>query len=756
MKAFLRLFVLICIAFSAQGQYYTTTNTTGTVLYGTTNVTVVGGGTASSYASWCGAGPYWIGAGSSVGGTPSPGWYTFTFSSPASRFRVKITAADPGESITIDINGVHHSIVSSEYTAWASTCGTPAFTLSGDTLLSTGSNSSGWLDIAACDINSVRVATNGRSNGSVFTFMFSDSGSCFSASNNGPICEGDTLRLYATSVTSGATYTWYGPGGYTSTLQNPVRPVTSITDSGVYTVVQTIGGSTDTARTRVVINPKPVITASSNSPVCLSATLMLYATPVLSGVTFLWSGPTSFTSTLSAPVRTGFTSSDTGIYKVIATLNGCSDSAYTRVVLNSPPTPLLTGDSNYCVGETYVPVSVSGFTGSLLWYTTATGGTGTASPPSVNTSVPGTTVLYVSQVVSGCESERASITIVVRPLPAAPVVTGPLLFCPNDPYPLFTVTGTNLLWYMSATGGVGSPEQPIVDTSRPGLFTMYVSQADSFCSSPRTPVSITINPGPPPSVDAYLRRDICPGDTVSLGITSGSTNAHHFTWTFDGGIVVAHNSNSGGPYKIVWNSSGLHVISVTPYTVDGCPGKTVYDTVKTHNPPVAAIINPNPSGSMCLEDSLLLRATATDPSYLYEWSPSQYFADRNRQEAWGIIQRPGYIKLTVYSPYGCKSTDSVLISPDACCKVTFPTAFTPNGDGRNDVFRPIFNGFHRFQSFRISNRWGETVFESTNNNMAWDGTHNGVPQDMGVYFYFIKYDCGGKDIIEKGDVTLIK
>jgi gliding motility-associated-like protein len=116
----------------------------------------------------------------------------------------------------------------------------------------------------------------------------------------------------------------------------------------------------------------------------------------------------------------------------------------------------------------------------------------------------------------------------------------------------------------------------------------------------------------------------------------------------------------------------------------------------------------------------------------------------------------GYVSLKVTNAFGCTNSDSVLISPEACCKVSFPNAFTPNNDGRNDRFRPVFNGYHRFSGFRIFNRWGQTVYESINTDAEWDGTFGGVPQDMGIYFYFIKYDCGGKTIEEKGDFTLIR
>ena len=114
------------------------------------------------------------------------------------------------------------------------------------------------------------------------------------------------------------------------------------------------------------------------------------------------------------------------------------------------------------------------------------------------------------------------------------------------------------------------------------------------------------------------------------------------------------------------------------------------------------------------------------------------------------------ITLTVTDPFGCKSSTDKQLTPDACCTVLFPTAFSPNGDGLNDNFRPIFNGYHNFHQFRIVNRWGQVVFESANSNPSWDGSFNGVPQDMGVYYYYIKYDCGGNTIEERGDVTLVR
>jgi gliding motility-associated-like protein len=65
-------------------------------------------------------------------------------------------------------------------------------------------------------------------------------------------------------------------------------------------------------------------------------------------------------------------------------------------------------------------------------------------------------------------------------------------------------------------------------------------------------------------------------------------------------------------------------------------------------------------------------------------------------------------------------------------------------------------GYHHFHVFRILNRWGQVVFNSENNEVQWDGNYNGVPQDMGTYYYYLKYDCGGRTLEQKGDLTLIR
>ena len=86
-----------------------------------------------------------------------------------------------------------------------------------------------------------------------------------------------------------------------------------------------------------------------------------------------------------------------------------------------------------------------------------------------------------------------------------------------------------------------------------------------------------------------------------------------------------------------------------------------------------------------------------------------------------------------------------------------PTAFTPNNDGLNDVFRISGLKFQKLLDFRVFNRWGQVIFQTNSIEKGWDGTFNGHPQDMGTYVYEITVaHPDGTRKTYKGSVTLIR
>jgi gliding motility-associated-like protein len=117
---------------------------------------------------------------------------------------------------------------------------------------------------------------------------------------------------------------------------------------------------------------------------------------------------------------------------------------------------------------------------------------------------------------------------------------------------------------------------------------------------------------------------------------------------------------------------------------------------------------------------------------------------------------------TIYTVYGidsagCRDTASITIDVDYNDHEFIPTGFTPNGDGRNDVFGPMGLKYQKLIEFMVFNRWGQMVFSANSDRQMWDGTFNGQPLDAGVYFYTITVNrANGEKVSYKGDVTLIR
>ncbi len=119
---------------------------------------------------------------------------------------------------------------------------------------------------------------------------------------------------------------------------------------------------------------------------------------------------------------------------------------------------------------------------------------------------------------------------------------------------------------------------------------------------------------------------------------------------------------------------------------------------------------------------------------------------------------PGEYSLMVTDTNACIGVDSIDIKDSACPQYVYlPTAFSPNGDGRNDVFRPLFAGAVSHFKFAVYDRWGRQVFESSNPSEGWNGTAGGRPQPPGVYVWVCVYDLYQQpEKMQKGTVVLIR
>jgi gliding motility-associated-like protein len=228
-----------------------------------------------------------------------------------------------------------------------------------------------------------------------------------------------------------------------------------------------------------------------------------------------------------------------------------------------------------------------------------------------------------------------------------------------------------------------------------------------------------------------------------------------YAWNFSGAQVL--DGTGGGPYTLQWNTPGDKVVSLSLTNIP-CPSLPYEKTISIHLP--QARISAVSSDDICAADSVLFSANP-GMDYSYQWTPAIYFGKGETskgQSVWGTVRSNGYAWLTVTDRWGCMATDSVLMSTKSCCQVFLPNVFSPNGDGKNDVFRMVTKGHQTIKRFIIMNRWGKIVFDTADQYEGWDGSFNGEPQDIGTYQYYLKYECAdsGELMEMKGDVTLVK
>ncbi len=180
-------------------------------------------------------------------------------------------------------------------------------------------------------------------------------------SYNGPICEGETIALRAADQPP-ATYEWRGPGGWVSEEQNPDIPDATLDRSGLYILRAKVDGCFSLPDTvEVTVKLKPILEASTNSPVCERDTLYFYGN--IQGdypqTQYYWKGPQGFSASGSPAILTPTEVSQTGTYQGYAQLNGCrSEPVDLDVVVNyTLPDPeafhsgAYNGDTLFFVGE---------------------------------------------------------------------------------------------------------------------------------------------------------------------------------------------------------------------------------------------------------------------------------------------------------------------------------------------------------------------------------------------------------------------
>ncbi|MBS1612150.1 MAG: PKD domain-containing protein, partial [Bacteroidetes bacterium] len=281
----------------------------------------------------------------------------------------------------------------------------------------------------------------------------------------------------------------------------------------------------------------------------------------------------------------------------------------------------------------------------------------------------------------------------------------------------------------------------------PGTYTITLTSIDTNRCHPIDTATFTVTMLPN-SYAFFLQSNVCLGDVMQF-TNQGSPTAQ-YTWTFGDGTT----SNEFSPSHLYANAGDYNV---TLTIID----TTTCDVTSTYTKPVKVYLQPQ-AGFTVSRDTFKFETpvefvnTSTNYEHLmWDFGDGQGVLDE---------EAPIHVYGKIYQMTVCLNAFNAACS-DTFCKTIFisfdaligvPNAFSPNGDGVNDVIRIEGKGITELE-FRIYNRWGEKVFETNSKAIGWDGYYKGVLQEMEVYTYSVQasfVDGSSKQL--KGNITLLR
>jgi len=307
----------------------------------------------------------------------------------------------------------------------------------------------------------------------------------------------------------------------------------------------------------------------------------------------------------------------------------------------------------------------------------------------------------------------------------------------------------------NATGYSWSPGTDLSSTTipnpvaNPATTTQYVVTVTLGRCTANDTVVVNVSPAPVP--DAGMPGTICYGQSFQLQGSGGT----QFTWS---PVNYINNANIPNP-TVNPPVTITYILSVRDGF--GCPSLITDSVTVTVTPPIK--VRTFPFDTIAYTgDQIQLNAFSAipDSTYIYSWSPSFGLSDPtipNPIVTAGPIGTDMTYRISISTPAGCRGDGFVRVRVYQGPDIYVPTAFTPNGDGKNDKLTPFPVGVKKLNYFRVFNRWGQLIFTTTSLHDGWDGRIGGKEQATGVYVWMTEGITKDDQVIRKrGTVTLIR
>jgi gliding motility-associated-like protein len=558
------------------------------------------------------------------------------------------------------------------------------------------------------------------------------------------ICSGGS----GVSITaSGATaYTWTPVAGLTPTTGASVNA--NPTSSTIYTVTGGNGACTSTAVVNVSVTVVSTTVTASSTNYCIGGTPVTFTA---SGATsYTWSPSTGLSSTSGAVVTA--TPVVTTVYNVTGTSGACTSvkSVTVTVPATSSITVVNTG-TVICAGGT-TTLTASG-AATYTWLPT------NETTAAINAN-PATTTTYTvgGQTAAGCVAVPAVITVSVSPALTPVITSASATICLTQTVAMsVTPTGTGLSYTWSPSSniqGANNTASVIVNPAAAGIVTYSVTVSNGVCVTTATvDLEAVLCTAPTATIQTTTNDSICTKGCVTFTAAVAGSQPMNYQWLFPGGTPPT--SNLSNP-EVCYGAKGSYSVGLIVANPYGSFSVTANNFISVADTP--AVFNAKKDTTLKVGQTVLLSVNDGTAASYY-WSPDVNGSIACPTCSNTIVQPTVTTKYYVEisnSPY-CKRRDSVIVKVDFICGDFFvPNAFSPNGDGLNDIVN--VHGFCiATVTFQVYSRWGEKVFESTSLTDSWDGTYQGKNMDTGVFVYRADgITIDGKPFNVKGNITLIR
>lgn len=368
--------------------------------------------------------------------------------------------------------------------------------------------------------------------------------------------------------------------------------------------------------------------------------------------------------------------------------------------------------------------------------------TNVSNPSLLNpTLAPDTPTTYtLTATFPGCRDSVHTLTIDVQPVPDVYVGADRIL-CYGDTIHMQAMVSPPYNYTYNWTPAGALNDNTIPNPIYTALTTTTLNLTVSTPIGCSNSDAVTFEIIPADFMEASNDTALCPGDTAQLHVTGDAVS---IWWRPN---MWISDTLSTDPY--VWP------VTPTYYTVFGRDVNYCLDTQRV-------FVDVKPAALVGLPDSVRIypgESYQMDPKgncLYFQWFPPLGLSASNISNPIAAPEVNTRYFISAATEFGCTVQDSIDVFVSLESYIDLPNAFSP-GSQPNSILKPVHSGVVTLKYFRVYNRWGTKVFESTDVNKGWDGTYNGEPQPMGVYIYMIEAETHrGRKFTKQGNITLLR